>query len=131
MPPFCEFFRISNHPAHDGAWGDHYTQLPCDLSHVAIAELKSKIPANTRRNHIIGKPATAEQRVPGTAAAGHPVIVSSTLFRNATEPAGLAGAEAVGKAAWLEVERIKNPVNLNLAQKQFALDIGELSVLRR
>ncbi len=60
---------------------------------------------------------------------GHVFITMEVYVEVVVSGAGLAGAEAVGKAAWLEVERIKNPVSLNLAQKQFALDIGELSVL--
>ena len=43
--------------------------------------------------------------------------------------AGLPGAQAAGKAPWLEVHPIKNPASLPLAQRRFALDIGELSTL--
>ncbi len=43
--------------------------------------------------------------------------------------AGLAGAEETSKASWIEVQHIRNPVDLSAARTRFALGIGELSTL--
>lgn len=42
---------------------------------------------------------------------------------------GLAGAADTSKSAWIEVQQIKNPVDLTLAQARFGLGVGELSTM--
>ncbi len=60
---------------------------------------------------------------------GRIVITPEVYAEVVVSGAGLPGAQATSKAPWLEVHPISNPASLTLAQRRFALDIGELSTL--
>ncbi len=60
---------------------------------------------------------------------GRLVITPEVYGEVVVAGAGLPGSDETSKAAWIEVQPIKNHTSLLLAQARFNLDLGELSTL--